>query len=354
MSMREMFSNYPEQDNYQSIDHGGKLRYNSRGSIDRYNMLPSPDDMNGKPDNNGKRPHPSMAEPLEVRIRGLIQDQAYETPLGMKMWGDVKRIQGEYFTEASEHLNNSTYVHDKTQETLGRIARATNAQVIKGKECLRQLNTPALVVLNHYSGYKLTSFVPEDIPAADFGSMSELYPFPAFFASLYPAAKEVGDDVTLYDAHLEYAKAEKGNKLRRIQEEAGLLVIPEEDGGFPATLEATRKIVATHPRSLLVVFPEGESSGKRNNGGPYDMVPFHTGAFVIAAELGLPVVPAVQYFNPEKGFQVSVLSSFNPKTFEKGSDGKPTAESKAYYKQVALEVHDNMQKELYALSGRTA
>lgn len=352
--MCEVFSNHPEQDNYQSIDHGGELRYNSRGLTDRYNMLPSPDDMNGKPDDKGKRPHPSMAEPLEVRIRGLIQKQAYETPLGIKMWSDVKRIQKEYFTEASEHLNNSPYVHDKTQETLGEISRATNAQVIKGKECLRQLNTPALVVLNHYSGYKLTSFTPEDIPVADFGSMPELYPFPAFYASLYPAAKEIGSDVSLYDAHLEYAKEKEDNKLRRIQEEAGLLIIPEEDGGFPATLEATRKIVTTHPRSLLVVFPEGESSGKRNNGGPYDMVNFHTGAFVIAAELGLPVVPAVQYFNPEKGFQVSVLPFFHPKTFEKGPDGKPTEESKAYYRQVALEVHGNMQRELDILSGKVA
>ena len=332
------------------IDKPVQLGYNLSN-----NMLRSPDqDMNGNNPDSNKRPHPSAKDPLEVRIRGLIRDQAYSDSQGEKMWGESRKIQIAYFQDALVHLDNPKYVHDKTQEALEKIARSTNAHIVSGKENVTGLKTPALIILNHYSGYKLTALKHEELDA-DFGDMEELYPFPSFFAPMVPVAKAVGEDVALYDAHLEYSDIEKSLPLRKVQEEAGLLVIPEDGGNFTSTLEATRKLTKEKPRSLLVVFPEGESSGKRNNGGPYDMVEFHTGSFVIAAELGMPIVPAVQYFNAEKGFQVAVLPPLTDiKVFPKESDGKPTLESKEYYANLTSSTHDAMQKALNALTGKAS
>lgn len=311
------------------------------------------DDMNGKrPDN--KNPHPSAKDPLEVRIRRLIREQAYATPEGEQMWRDTKAIQLEYFQDALAHLNDPKYVHNSTQNTLERIARATNAHIVDGREYAEQLDTPALVVFNHYSGYKLTALKPDEIDA-DFGDMEELYPFPSFYAPLFPVAKAVGDDVKLYDAHLEYGRKDKALPLRRVQEEAGILVVPEKGGSFETTLDATKKMIEGRPRSLIVVFPEGQTSGKRNNGTPYDMLPFRTGAFAIAAEAGIPVLPVVQYFNPNKGFEIVVLPPLKDlKVFEKGPDGKQTQESRDYYENLANTTHDAMQSSLNVLSGSVA
>jgi 1-acyl-sn-glycerol-3-phosphate acyltransferase len=269
------------------------------------------------------------------------------------MWQKTKELQRDYFKDAAAHMEDSAYIHDATQKVLNDIAVATNTQIVSGKENISDIKTPALVVLNHYSGYKLTSLKSDDLEI-DFGKMEELYPFPSFFASMIPVARGIGQDVTLHDAHLEYGRKEDDSLLRKIQEKAGLLVISEENGGFKDTLDATRQIIDKNPKSLIVVFPEGESSGKRNEGGPYDMVAFHTGAFVIAGELGLPVIPAVQYFNPDTGFQVVVLPPIESRVFEKGPDGKPTAESKEYYEKLAQETHDKMQYELDRLMGKVA
>lgn len=344
-----------ECDTLQSVDHSPNMGYNIRNSRVLNGMLQSPDqpeNMNTTTASKDRKPHPSASDPLEVRIRGLIREQAYATPEGMKMWGDAKVIQRDFFTDVLPRASEEQYVHDKTQEALRRLSDAMNAEIVAGRENAERINTPALVVMNHYSGYKLNSFKPGEIDT-EFGKMEELYPFPSFFASLIPVAEAVGKGTGLYDAHLEYSSKEENTPLRRVQENAGLLVIPESNGGLSSTRESTRHLLEKRPNSLLVVFPEGESSGKRNKGGPYDMMPFHSGAFVIAAELGLPVLPVAQFFNPERGFEISVMPPLmDIKRFEKGPDGKPTQESKEYYESLAQETHNQMQIQLDRLSGK--
>jgi hypothetical protein len=304
------------------------------------------------PDQNhdtGRKPHPSPFDPLEMRIRSLIREQAFSSRLGRRMWFRTREIQKKFFNDALNHLDDSRYIHDRTQETLRQIAGVMNSKIVSGYENLVDVHIPAVIGLNHYSGYKLNSLRPEEV-LSDFGTMKELYPFLSFFAALSPVARVLGEDVALYDFHLEYGQKSQNLALRKIQEEAGLLVIPEQSGGFSFLLDAARKFIIEKQRVLLVGFPEGESSGKRNNGGPYDLVPFHTGVFVIAAELGIPFLPAVQFFNPEVGFQVSVLPSIEPKVFERSSDGKLTKEAKDYYEKLAFETRQRMQIELKALT----
>ena len=279
-------------------------------------------DMAGE--SNSRRPHPKKDDPLEIRIRDLIREQAYRTPQGKQMWEKSKDAQLRYFREALGRIDDVTYVHERTQQLLSELAKITNAHIVLGEENLRDLRLPALVVLNHYSGYKNTTLQREEL-GIDLGEMDELYPFPVFYSSVVPAARKLGEEVSLYDAHLEYSPDE--TPLRKLQEEAGLLVIPENGASFQAVLELTRDTIKRDPNSLVVVFPEGETSGKRNSGGPYDMVSFHTGPFAIASILGIPVLPVAQYFNPESGFEIGIGKSIQPDTNRPREEYSRLAES---------------------------
>jgi hypothetical protein len=54
------------------------------------------------------------------------------------------------------------------------------------------------------------------------------------------------------------------------------------------------------------MYPEGGTSGKRNEGTPYDLDNFHSGTLVVAAELGLPILPVTQKLNPESGMELRI------------------------------------------------
>lgn len=285
-------------------------------------------------DNNGRKPHPSRNEPLEVRIRGLIEDQAYSTDLGRRMFGDARHILVDYFRESLANAGNPELIHDKTQEALKQLAGTTNARIVSGEDKLESLpkGAPIFALVNHYSGYKLMDIEQSDF-GVDFEGMDYVVPFPFFYSSLIPAAEKLGDN--LYDAHLAMPDV-----FGRIQEESGLLVIPTENNAYVDIKRKTKEIIDKTPNALIAIFPEGESSGKRNNGGPYDLVKFHGGSIAIAYELGIPVIPICQYFNPESGFEVGILDSIR---FDNVPESSDKDARKEYFAGKAEEARSKMQ-----------
>lgn len=266
-----------------------------------------PEDMNNsqpssnKDNGNGRNPHPARNEPLEKRIRGLIQDQAYSTGLGKRMFADSRSLLVPYFRDSLVNLNNPQLIHDRTQELLHQLATVTNAKIVDGEEKIDLLpkKSPIFAAVNHYSGYKLMNIEQSEF-GTNLSGMDDVVPFPFFYSSLSPVADKLGD--YLYDAHLEMPGA-----FGQVQEKAGLLVIPEEQNAFEDIKRKTQEMISRRSNSLIVIFPEGATSGKRNMGGPYDLDRFHGGSFAIAEELGIPVIPVCQYFNPNSGFEIGVL-----------------------------------------------
>jgi hypothetical protein len=286
--------------------------------------------------NEGRTPHPRKDDLNEQRIREQIENEVYSTELGKKMFGQVYDLQVAYFKSSLGHLEDKNLIHDDTQKTLEAISIATNSQIVEGREVLENLpkHSPVMVVANHYGGFKLTMIEQEKI-GLNVGTekIDDLPPFPLYYAAFKPAANILEDN--LYDAHLELPEP-----LLKIQEAAGLLVVPENNKAFPEIKRRTEEITKIHPNSMLVVFPEAGTSGKRNGGGPYNLDKFHSGSFAIAEELGLPLIPMAQYFNPQKGFEIKLFDRVN-------LDGAPGADNmdarREFFSKVSAETQNEMQ-----------
>lgn len=253
-----------------------------------------------------RNPHPRHDDPLEVRIRGLIRDQVYSTPLGREMFRKVDEAQLAYFRDSLAHLGDPDLIHDRTQALLKKIAEMTNAQIVYGKENLAKVpkGSPVFAEVNHFSGYKLTAIEQSDL-GLNLPEIDEIFPYTLFYSSLVPVAEILGRK--LYMAQLEMPEP-----LLTVQKTAGLLLVPLEKGSFEVVLQRSKEHVDKYPNSVTVLFPEGGTSGKRNGGGPYDLEPFHSGSFAIAGKLGITVLPITQFFNPNRGFEVAVFEPFKP------------------------------------------
>lgn len=283
----------------------------------------------------GRNPHPKKDDPLEQRIRGLIRQEVYSTPRGQQMFSQVDVLQRKYFRECLLRLNDTKYIHDTTQDLLRQLSEVTNSRIVEGEDHLAGLKrgSPAFAIVNHFSAYKLITMEDKEL-GLDFPDDREIYPFPIFFSPVYPVAQRLGDN--LYDAHLELP-----GSLARIQEAAGLLVVPKDNGAFGSIRDRTEELIQRRPNSLTVIFPEGGTSGKRNMGGPYDLDRFHGGSFAIAEELGIPVIPVCQYFNPDSGFEIGILPQVK-------FDNPPLAENKDARKEYFSSVAGNTRQQMQA------
>src|SRR3989344_2326447 len=287
--------------------------------------------------NEGRNPHPKRDDFLEKRIRGLISDQAYSTEMGRRMFADARRLQVDYFKDSLLHIDNPNLIHKSTQKLLHDLAITTNAHIVEGEEILKKLpkGRPIFTETNHYSGYKLTAIDQSEL-GVNYPEIDEIFPFPFFYAPMIPVADVLGN--YLYDAHLVLP-----GELRKIQEGAGLLIVPEDDGSFNSIKRETEKMISRHPNSLIVIFPEGGTSGKRNMVGPYDMDHFHGGSLAIAEALGVPVIPVYQRFNPYSGFEIGILE---PVDFSHAPKTEDLGVKKAYFAELAETTRAKMQQHL--------
>jgi hypothetical protein len=259
--------------------------------------------------------HPSQNDPLEQRIRKLIREHVYSSNLGRESFTQVNNLQIDYFQTSLSQLDDPTKIYQSTQKLVQEIAKTTRSHIVEGEEILERVpkRKPVFVAVNHFSGYKLISIPPQKVGLTETemaetgkGTTEEIYPFPVFYAPLSPVAKQLECD--LIDAHLEMP----GKHLRQLQEAAGLLVVPAERGQFQLIEQRTKDLFIKRPNSLMVLFPEGETSGKRNNGGPFDTVGFHSGLWRIATDLAkedliIPIITAYQYWSPNFGFEIGIV-----------------------------------------------
>lgn len=253
---------------------------------------------------DSKKSFQRKGDPLDQRIRQLIEDHVLSTPLGKQMMKDSHALQADYYKDSLSHSNDPSYIHRKNQELLAAIAKATNSRIIEGERFLDEVPSgkPIFAMVNHFSVYKLTSIEQEALGIKT-DELDDIPPPQMHFAAVYPVAQKLG--LNLYDAHLELPEP-----LLTIQRAEGFIGVPRAKGQFEEIFKRTKEHIAQHPNSMTVIFPEGGTSGKANNGGPFDMLPFHKGTFIMAGQLGIPILPTAQYFNPETGFEIGVFRPF--------------------------------------------
>ncbi len=255
----------------------------------------------------------SQDDPKEIAIREKVRAAVLREDWARDAFATIRQQQIDYLKEAIANIQNETYVHDLTQAVLSNISKEVKSKVVEGEELLAEVPTghPAIIVTNHFGAYKLLGISPKKDVGVDIPGYDAMYPYLMYFAALKPVAGKIGDN-------LYYASNDFPGVFGDVHRKAGFIHVPPvAENKTLDLIEQNRMAISKRPNSAIVSFPEGTTSGKPSSRGPYDLEPFRTGAYVIAAELGMYIVPVAQYFNPEEGYELKVIQPFIPEKGEK-------------------------------------
>jgi hypothetical protein len=259
----------------------------------------------------------SQSDSKEVAIRQKIEADMLKEPWSRDAMQQVRDLQKKYLSDAIAHVNDGSYVHETTQRAIEKISGLLRSEIAEGRELLETIpsGSPVLIVTNHFGGYKLAGLRPREDLGVDIPNYDAMYPYPMYFAALHPVAEAIGDG-------LYYASEDFPLVFGDIHRKAGFVHVPPasipiEGGRTSYLVDETRNVIRKHPNAAIVNFPEGGTSGKYSGLGPYDLDPFKTGAYVIAQQLGMHILPVAQYFDPRDGFKLKVLKPFVPQAASK-------------------------------------
>lgn len=269
-------------------------------------------------------------------IREKIREVVLKENWAREAFTKIREQQIDYLKEAAANIENSEYIHNLTQKVISEISKKVKSKIVEGEELLDKMPTgsPALIVTNHFGAYKLLAINPKKDIGIEIGGFETMYPYPMYFAALEPVTETLGDNIY-------YASNDFPGIFGEIHRKAGFIhVSPFSENKIADLIEQNREAITTRRNSVIVSFPEGTTSGKPSGRGPYDLEPFKTGAYVIAAELGIHVIPVAQYFNPEKGYELKVMEPFIPE-----KSGKE--DYRKYAEKNRSEMQDWLNKKFY-------
>lgn len=259
---------------------------------------------------------PKGDDPKDIRIRNLIEDAVLREPWAKQAFANIHDAQISFMREAVGHVDNPAYVGAATQEVLHGISTELRSTIVEGQEHLDSLPTgsPVLIMANHFGGYKLDGINPQTdlgpgVPKYE--GYNFMYPYPLYIAGMTPVAEAVGNS-------LSYTSDDFPGVYGQVHTAAGFIHVPPAalvaSGRTEALVTQARGALNARPNTAIVNFPEGGTSGKYNEAGPYDLLVFKTGGLVVASQLDIPVVPVAQFFNPHQGMQLKVFEPFHPGT----------------------------------------
>lgn len=260
---------------------------------------------------------PSESDEKERRIRELARETFLTTPWAKEAFSAVDGFQLEYLRDMLSHVDDPDYIHTQSQTGLEHIAELLKAHISEGAENLDKLpkGKPVFLAVNHLGTFKLSKVNPQVDLGSEIPGYDLMYPYLLYAAPLYEVAKKLQDNLyyTGFDFPAQFGK---------IFDSAGFVpIIPPMEGVEESRTgdlaDTMSEKIAEHPNAAIIHFAEGGTTGKRSGKGLYDLEEFKTGIFVIASQLGVPVLPVAQYFNPEKGFELRV---FEPIQIEAGMD----------------------------------
>ncbi|HLC81521.1 MAG TPA: hypothetical protein VJH68_02595 [Candidatus Nanoarchaeia archaeon] len=256
-----------------------------------------------------KKPH--LGDPKEIEITRKIREKVLREEWVREAFSEIKTIQRDYLKEMIENVFNPGFIHQRTQEVLTQVSGLLHSEIVESTGNLAKLPAGQAVLLatNHFGAYKLLGLSPKEDLGIDIAGYDWIYPYPMYFAALKPVADKIG-------TNLYYVSDDFPQIFGDIHRQAGFINVPPKKiikvGRTAILQDQTEALIRSHPKATIVNYPEGGTSGKYNGLGPYDLEPFSTGSYVIAANLGLPILPVAQYFDRCKGFQLKVFEPFVP------------------------------------------
>ena len=271
--------------------------------------------------------------PEDWRITKLIVD-LLKTPWSKEMAKSIQERMVSFFDFAFVNIGTPEKVRLFFERTLEESAQISKAHIASGEEYLAGIKDKkgVIVVINHFGLYKATMVPNENgkYPVA----LDRISPFPVRLMAMKCLSDKL--NVGLFETALELPTG-----LLEIQEVCNGITIPNEGTGRTQMLiEKVETTLDKNPGAIVVMYPEGGTSGKSNMGSPYDLLDdFQSGAFFVTAALDLPILPACIYLNADEGLELHILEPLSVN----GLDEKKI-------KEVAQETKSRMQHKLDELS----
>lgn len=244
-----------------------------------------------------------MSDSRELRIRESLRAIVLSAPWAREAVAEIRKELYAFFLRALSSPTSADLLPDMAS-LLRAIATSFRTTIVAASpiENLESIEGGMLVVTNHFGIAKLT-----DLNPACLGLSSEQLgfdePFPARYASLSTLA-------SMLDRPIHEAAGRQPPPLDAMQYAVGVVTTTYGAlNGLRELESGITRLLMCSPRALIVGYPESGTSGKYNGGGPYDLGLFHSGMWVAAAHLQLPIVPVCQYFDPKKGMRLGVLSA---------------------------------------------
>lgn len=282
---------------------------------------------------------PSLDDPRERRIIDVMKEKLLVTPWARETVSKLRELVLANWQEAFSNLDRPEYVHDITQKGVKEAAAMVNSKIVSGKENLEELEkgSSVMVISNHFGTFKLISMNPEELKqrgVIGHKVPNVYYPYLTYYMPFHPIGEVLGDNV--YEGSFE-----EPGRLGDLFRATGSVDVPPPDvfnapqERTEALVKMTKELFDKHNNAALVIFPEGGTTGKRSGGAIYDLEEFKTGAFIIAAQLGVPILPVGQYFNVDSGFELGVFKPFSlqpnqPKEYYKEAANKSRVEMQTW------------------------
>lgn len=243
---------------------------------------------------------PAASDPRELAIRERL-NSLLSTEWASKAIDDLRQRQEEFLKLVMGNTSTSEKLRDTYGKLLAELADSVRAGIASGWEFVEKVRGQkgVIIITNHLGMAKLTRI---DNKNRNFPvELDEIEPFLARHVAIVRVAE-------LLNAPLFETAIELPSPLLEVQKACGVITVaPEGEGRTEKLIKDVQRTVQQNPGAVIVMYPEGGTSGKRNEGGPYDLDTFHKGAFAVAAQTGLPILPVCQFFNPESGFELHIL-----------------------------------------------
>ncbi|HCR36014.1 hypothetical protein A2130_04190 [Candidatus Woesebacteria bacterium GWC2_33_12] len=238
---------------------------------------------------------PNSNDKDELEIRKKLEN-LISTEWAKNFFELAKAKQAEFFKSQIDSFSKKIDPRADYLELIKDLCKHGKTQITSGVEHLEELaNKPFILITNHLGTAKLSRIRLSDL-SVDVQNLEEIEPFPIRVAPLQLIAEKTS--LNLFECAVELP-----NPFFDIQEKSDVITIPSKGNNRTKYLqEKIVSILKDNSKSLFVMYPEGGTSGKRNHGGPYDLDIFHSGSFVIAKYLQLPILPVFQSFDSDLGF----------------------------------------------------
>ncbi|MEA5259254.1 hypothetical protein VB264_15765 [Arcicella aquatica] len=235
---------------------------------------------------------------IEDKIVKLFQSYYQDSTINNKLI-EVRRLQLEFFSDCINRHDNK-YVQSAFIDLLINIELILPINITY---YAASYPSKCVIISNHLGIGKLAKIYPEDFRTSknSFLPNNDSFIFLGFPLFYYLLIKQ----------HVTF------NSFRTLSipyESKEISALQDQISVVPTTKSEYRKILTNKELTNLLIFPEGGTSGKRNQIGIYSLEEFNDGFIKLSKKLRMDILPIIQYLNKKGEYELIILETKNDET----------------------------------------